>query len=67
MKNFITIAALAVFTVAGFSSCSKGSCKTCTKAGTADQNICEDDYNNSSEYNSSVTALTNSGFTCNEE
>jgi NADH:ubiquinone oxidoreductase subunit F (NADH-binding) len=62
MKTIIATVFTAIFFISGLSSCQK--CTVCEKGSEPDVRICEDDYNNDSQYREAITDKEADGFSC---
>ena len=60
-KVFFSLLALVAISVS-VSSCKK--CQTCTLAGTADIEVCEDDFGSKTLYDASISAYELTGWDC---
>lgn len=62
MKKLFLLTAVAVSFSMGLGSCSK--CQVCTKDSSPELRICEDDYDNKSEYGAAVDIAEYGGYEC---
>ncbi len=62
MRKAIFTTSMIAFTAMGLASCSD--CDICTKDSSPEVRICEDDYNNSTEYGLALDIKEAQGYDC---
>lgn len=63
MKNSTLFLAFGMFIVLGFTSCVK--CQVCTQDSEPELRICDNDYDNNTQYGLALDVAEAGGYTCN--